>query len=198
MRSLLISFLGFSLFAKDLGDWGLTFPIEEKSPFESMKSKAALHTSEMKKYAEEIENYIQNPPPIVGIGKALEKKSHHYDPTYIVEEDIEIEGRLLAKAGDKINLLEKMELPGGMLFFDGSDPSQVAWARKAPSVFKWVLVKGRPIALENEEKRPIYFDQFGYYTTRFDIHNVPARVKQEGTSLLIEEIPVDEEGEEKK
>ncbi len=197
MKPLLISFLGLSLFAKDLGKSGLTFPIEEKSPFESMKSKAALHTSEMKKYADEIENYIQNPPTIVGIGKALEKKSYHYDPTYIVEEDVEIEGRLFAKAGDKINLLEKMEVPGGMLFFDGSDPAQVAWARKQPSVFKWVLVRGRPIALETEEERPVYYDQFSYYTTRFDIHNVPARVKQEGTFLLIEEIPVDEEGEEK-
>jgi conjugal transfer pilus assembly protein TraW len=196
MKFLLFSFLALSLFAKDLGKSGMTFPIEEKSLFESMKSKAALHESDLKQYAEKIADYIENPPPIAGIGKALEKKSYRYDPTYTVEEDIVVEGRLLAKADDKINPLETMEIPGGMLFFDGSDPSQVAWARLQPPDFKWVLVKGSPIVLQTEEKRPVYYDQFGYYMTRFAIHNVPAKVMQEGTFLLIEEIPV--EGEEKK
>jgi conjugal transfer pilus assembly protein TraW len=185
------------LFGKDLGKSGMTFPIVEESLLESMKSKMALHASEIKKYAAEIEAYIQNPTPIEGISKALEKQSNYYDPTYIVEKDIQIEGRLLAKAGDKINLLKKIELPGGMLFFDGSDPAQVAWARKQPADFKWVLVKGSPLALEKQEERLVYYDQFGYYTTRFDIHHVPAKVKQEGIFLLIEEIPVNEEGEEK-
>jgi conjugal transfer pilus assembly protein TraW len=192
MKSAMIFLVAVTcLFAKDLGKSGMTFPIEEMSLLESMKSKAALHESELKKYAHEIEEYIQNPPPIAGIGKAAEKQSKYFDPTYVVEEDIKVDGRLIAKEGDKINLLEKMEFPGGLLFFDGSDPAQVAWARNQPDDFKWVLIKGSPIALEKQENRPVYYDQFGYYTTRFDIRNAPARVFQKGTLLLIEEIPVE-------
>ena len=51
-------------------------------------------------------------------------------------------------------------------------------------------MKGAPIALEQKEQRPVYFDQGGRYTSRLQIRRIPSRVVQEGASLLIEEIPV--------
>lgn len=189
-----ISFIGSALFAKHLGKSGESFPVEEKNLSESLKSKAALHPLDTQKFSKEVSEYIQNPTSIDGIGKAIEKRSHAYDPTYTLEEDIEINGQRLAEKGMKINPLNHMELPGGLLFFDGSDPAQIAWARRFSTDYKWVLVKGSPLSLENQEKRPVYFDQFGLFTIRFQIQNVPAKVAQAGTVLLVEEIPVDDEG----
>jgi len=186
-----------SLFAKDFGSSGTSFPIEEKNPIDSIECKTALHEEALKQHAQEIEQQIQNPIPLEGIGKAIERKSTYFDPTYLVQEDIEVDGEVIVKAGTQINPLEKFDLPGGLLLFDGSDPAQVAWAKKEPPDFKWVLVKGSPIALEEQEGRPVYFDQLGFLSSRFEINNVPARVKQDGTFLLIEEIPVNDEGAEK-
>ncbi len=195
MKHILLLLLASTcLFAKDLGQSGTGFPIVEDSLAETMKSKAALHEPEIEAYSEEIEAYIQNPTPIAGIGKASEKRTIRHDPTYTLEEDIVIEGELIAKAGMTMNPLEEMTLPGGLLFFDASDPAQIAWAKAAPPDFKWILVKGSPIALEEKEERPVYFDQFGLFTSKFQIQNVPAKVSQDGKYLLVEEIPVDEEG----
>lgn len=180
------------LFSKDLGIQGQTFPIEEKNLIDFMKCKTALHEEDLKRHTEEIEKYIQNPSPIEGIGKATEKRSSYYDPTFTVEEEVALDDKIVAKAGDRINFLETTDLPGGMLFFDGTDPAQVAWAKKEPSDFKWVLIKGSPIALEEQEERSVYFDQFGMLTSQFKIKNVPAKVAQSGAYLLIEEIPIDE------
>ncbi|HSX38481.1 MAG TPA: hypothetical protein VLE95_06595 [Chlamydiales bacterium] len=194
MKYLLLLTLSAATFlvAKDFGKTGTTFPVEEENLLDSLKSKAALHAPKFKQYAEAVQKQIQHPPLIDGIGKAIEKRSWLYDPTHTVEADILLDGERLVKAGTKINPLENIELPGGMLFFDGDDPAQIAWARKESPDCIWVLVNGSPDSLEEREKRAVYYDQLGIFTSRFQIKNVPAKVVQEGSFLRIEEIPDEE------
>jgi len=68
----------------------------------------------------------------------------------------------------------------------------VKWARKEEGECKWVLIRGNPIALEEQEKRGVFFDQQGAICAHFGIEKVPCRLKQEGKRVLIEEIPINE------
>ena len=55
---------------------------------------------------------------------------------------------------------------------------------------KIVLTGGRPLELEREIGSPIYFDQAGELTTKFNISYVPAIVEQEGKYLKVTEINI--------
>lgn len=55
---------------------------------------------------------------------------------------------------------------------------------------KIILTGGRPIELERELENPIYFDQFGELTGRFNIAHVPAIVEQDGKYLKVTEINI--------
>ena len=86
-----------------------------------------------------------------------------------------------------MNPLEHISLSSGLIFLDGTRETHLAWAREQVGNFKWILVKGKPIEIEEKEKRPIYFDQLGVYTSRFHIENIPAKVIQRGKHLQVEE-----------
>lgn len=109
---------------------------------------------------------------------------------------------------------------GRLVFIDGRDASQIAWvkdnhlaeilsnnaaalaenlselnkdhAKNASNSdgTKIVLTGGRPLELEREIGSPIYFDQAGELTTKFNISYVPAIVEQEGKYLKITEINI--------
>ena len=72
-----------------------------------------------------------------------------------------------------------------LLFIDGDDPGQKAWAhskiQKAETreqKIKLILVKGAPLALSEELGLPVYFDQGGILVKKLGIHHVPAVVRQ--------------------
>jgi conjugal transfer pilus assembly protein TraW len=56
---------------------------------------------------------------------------------------------------------------------------------------KIILTGGRPLELEREVGNPIYFDQFGELTGRFNIAHVPAIVEQDGKYLKVTELNID-------
>lgn len=56
---------------------------------------------------------------------------------------------------------------------------------------KIILTGGRPLELERELANPIYFDQFGELTGRFNIAHVPAIVEQDGKYLKVTELNID-------
>jgi conjugal transfer pilus assembly protein TraW len=53
-----------------------------------------------------------------------------------------------------------------------------------------VLIAGKPLELERETNSPIYFDQFGELTKKFNITHVPAVVEQDGKYLKVTEINI--------
>ncbi|MCC8416927.1 MAG: conjugal transfer protein TraW [Rickettsia endosymbiont of Gnoriste bilineata] len=129
-------------------------------------------------------------------------------------------GKLLYARGTRVNPLDYMSWDGKLVFIDGRDASQIAWvkdnylegilsnnaaalaenlselnkehAKNASNSdgAKIVLTGGRPLELEREIGSPIYFDQAGELTTKFNISYVPAIVEQEGKYLKITEINI--------
>jgi len=191
--------------AKDFGVRGKIALIEEDDPMALIQNKLKTmeERGELERHNRELQKKtrmaIERPKPVEGLSKAKETRIFYYDPTYIVPEDIKDHtGKIFYKKGTKVNPLETVTLSSSLLFFDGDDDDQVAFAKEklkeklneklAESSVKLILVKGAPLALSEELKVPVYFDQSGLLTKKLGIHHVPALVTQHGLRLRIEEI----------
>ncbi|HUX79583.1 MAG TPA: type-F conjugative transfer system protein TraW [Alphaproteobacteria bacterium] len=183
--------------ARDCGTHGVIYPIEEEDPIVliQQKLKAMEERGELKLHNIELQKKtkvaIERPKPVEGMTRASEARVFYYDPTYVVKEDLKDHtGRVFYKKGTKINPLETISLSKGLLFFDGDDPDQKAWAQGEiqKGLVKLILVKGEPLVLSEEMNVPVYFDQGGFLTKKLGIRHVPSLVTQERLRLCIEEI----------
>lgn len=201
--------------AKDFGTHGVIHQIDEKDPIVLIQSKLKTmeERGELERHTQELQKKtraaIERPKPVEGLSKAIKSRVFTYDPTYVLPEDIkDHQGRMIHPKGTRINPLETVSLPHDLLFFDGDDADQRAWAfdRIKTSVisdqkskqFKLILVKGAPLALSEELKVPVYFDQSGLLTKKLGIRHIPAVVTQEGRRLRIEEVCFSQVSAEKK
>ncbi|MBX9620686.1 MAG: type-F conjugative transfer system protein TraW [Alphaproteobacteria bacterium] len=199
-----------ALQAKDFGVRGKIAPIEEDDPLVLIQSKLKTmeERGELERHNRELQKKtraaIERPKPVEGITRTTKAREFHYDPTYVVQEDLkDHQGRTIYSKGTRLNPLETVTFSQELLFFDGDDEDQIAFAKEklkekpkeklAESSVKLILVKGAPIALSEELKVPVYFDQSGLLTKKLGIYHVPAFVTQEGMRLRIEEIKKEED-----
>lgn len=183
-----------SLHAKDFGKFGESFPIQERSILDVIHERlSALGDDEIhtlgKKLQTVYEGKLLEPKPVPGIQKADRYEVHHFDPTITVHRDItDHENKVVVLKGTRFNPLSVQKLNRNLIFFDASDEEQVAWAKRESGA--WILVKGKPLELEEKEKRAAFFDQRGVLTKRFGIKKVPTLVSQDGKCLKIESFPL--------
>lgn len=96
-----------------------------------------------------------------------------------------------------------MDLSRRLIFVDGRDQLQVTWLKEQildKSTIdrdnkiedRIILVGGKILDLQEELSTLLYFDQAGELTSKFSIKFVPAIVEQEGKSLKVTEICIDE------
>lgn len=192
----LLLFLGSTccLEGKDFGIQGELFAIEEESLLAALQRQIAQHYSEKNGGAllESIQDRVRSLKSPLVPSEALSPRTYYYDPTYVLKEAItDEEGRTLFAEGARMSPLKHTRLATGLLFFDGSNPSHLSWARSQRGPFKWILVSGNPFELEEKEERPVYFDQEGFYVSKFQIEHIPARITQDNLLLKIEEIPAE-------
>lgn len=132
---------------------------------------------------------VNRPDPVAGLIRAHESRSWPFDPTITLAADIrEAKGELIHAAGTRVNPLDSVALRVPLLFLDGDDPAQIAWALRQDPNAKLILVKGAPLELMKARQRRFYFDQGGNLTEKFGIRAVPARVRQNGRVLEVSEI----------
>ena len=184
--------------AQRLGNYGNVWEIQEQDAIDMLKGKLTQmeKKGELKKlwtdYRDRYLNTIENPEPLPGITKASAAAVRIFDPSFTFAEDIQDHlGNVVVRAGTKVNPLEKMPLTKALIFIDGRDPAQVAFAKTRSDANprdKVILVAGSFLKLNREWKRPIYFDQRGHLSTRMGIKRVPAVVSQKGAVLQIEEL----------
>lgn len=185
--------------AQDLGQVGAVFEITEPCLLTTIQKRlqAFQQTGKLdvlqKEFEGRVRRSLERPRPVAGLAKAWEKKTRSFDPSLTLRSDLKDRGgRVFARAGQRINPLQYVSFGADVLFFDGDDPEQVAWAQREPASSGWVLVKGAPFELQNQVGRPVYFDQGGILAKKFDLQAVPTRVRQEGLVLRIEEVPPQE------
>lgn len=191
---------GLPAYARDFGVRGHQNQIIEQ-PFLKMIHER-LQKVDMEKERQKMEKIakerIHKPLPLENIMPAVQSRTFYYDPTYMLDEDAILPcGKILQKAGTKVNPLEHMELNRRLFFIDSRDKKQVEWlkakliqplAGKEEQVEdRVILVGGLPLELEEELGINIYFDQQGSLTSKFGINYSPAVVEQEVLMLRIEE-----------
>ncbi|WP_228547000.1 conjugal transfer protein TraW [Candidatus Neptunochlamydia vexilliferae] len=191
-----LTVLGASLEAKDFETLGQTFPIKEESLKEVLQTKAKkISQTEIEKQMELLGETVKKEGRVFKKIPWIKEADHYhaffYDPSATLQEDItDAEGKILFSKGTKINPLEHVTLDEGLLFFDGENPKHIKWAESQTGEFKWILIGGDPLKLQEEKKRPVFFDQGGFYSKKFQIEKIPCRITQAGEKLLIEEIPI--------
>lgn len=184
---LYISTFSNIVFAKDFGNRGANYPVAEESILLSLQKKFA--ELDLKKEEERMcsiaEERVRNPIPVSGIMPAKETREFWHDPTYILTEDAVLPcGRVLYKAGTRVNPLDYMNLDRRLFFIDGREEKQVEWLRGQllpdSSSFdkkiedRIILVGGSPPEIQDKLGFEVYFDQGGELTTRFGIRGSPA------------------------
>lgn len=186
--------------AEDLGVAGPVYPIGERSLLAVIEQRlASLRDSGELARLEaaarrRLEGYVREPDG-VALPRAVDYRVRLDDPSLTVPHAIrDHRGEVIHPAGTVVNPLDHVTLSRRLLFFDGHDPGQVAWARalhlSAPSRSKPILTRGSPVALIEAWGTWIYFDQHGRLVERLRIEALPAVVSQEGAHLRIEEIPL--------
>lgn len=185
----------------DLGHYGATFPIVEKDLFSVLRAKlmAAQKSGKMealnKAFAARVKQRLERPTPVEGLTRAVQRRSWLYDPTFVVPKDFsDTRGRVFARAGDRINPLERLPNYNRVLvFIDGDDRQQFAYAvnrskaRPQDKVYI-VLTKGAPLEIMRKDKVEVFFDQSGYLTQKFGFSHLPAVVEKDGLALRVTEV----------
>ena len=181
--------------ARDYGQRGTVFPVIERDLLEQIHSRLTQmeRSGETARLNEDLKRRtiarVGRPDPVAGIVRTGEARRWHFDPTITLAADIRgAKGELIHAAGTRVNPLDSVGLRADLLFLDGDDPDQLAWALKQTVNAKLILVKGAPLELMKARQRRFYFDQGGKLTERFGIRSVPARVRQQGRLLEISEI----------
>ena len=181
--------------ARDYGQRGTVFPVIERDLLEQIHSRLTQmeRSGETARLNEDLKRRtiarVNRPDPVAGIVRASEARRWQFDPTITLAADIRgAKGELIHAAGTRVNPLDSVGLRADLLFLDGDDPDQLAWALKQTVNAKLILVKGAPLELMKARQRRFLFDQGGKLTERFGIRSVPARVRQQGRLLEISEI----------
>ena len=197
------------VYAQDFGTQGHSYQITEQEFLQMIAER--LKKIDMKKEQEKMQSLVrdrvENPRAVEAVKPAIATKSFYFDPTYTLDKDVVLPcGKILHKAGTKVNPLEHMDLNRRLLFIDARKIEQVKWLReqldkplqeqKEPVEDRVILVGGSPFTLKellkDEHKNKVYFDQNGELTTRFGITGSPAVVVQEGLRLKIDETKLTE------
>ncbi len=183
--------------ARDYGQAAQAFPVIEPDLLSTIEGRLRraeasgelARSNEM--FAKRVEAKVRRPDPVAGITPALKARSWDFDPSVTMERDIrDQKGNLIAAAGQRINPLDFVAIRQDLVFIDGDDAGQLAWAttRYSDLKAKIIFIKGSPIEEMTARKRRFYFDQEGKLTSRFGIEHIPAVVSQAGKVMRVSEI----------
>lgn len=196
---LLLSSTALNAVAEDLGVIGPTYEIIERDLIETiqkrfMRMEQSGELSKMQEdYKRRVVDSIERPRPVPGIRSTEVARTFYIDPTYTLAHNVQdSSGKILYPAGTKINPFDYERMNKVLLFFDGRDEKQVAFAKRfiaeSKMSVKPILIAGEPLKLMREWKTHVYYDQGGALTRRLSITQSPAIVSQEGKMIRVDEI----------
>lgn len=191
--------LAVSACAEDLGTIGPTYEISERDLLKVIQDRFRRmeKTGELARmqedYKRRVVDAIEQPKAVAGILSAQTARTFYIDPTWTLDRNVVDEkGNILYAAGTRINPFDFDRLTKALLFFDGRDKRQVAFAKRFMAESKLpvkpILIAGAPLKLMREWKREVFYDQGGALSKRFSIAQSPALVSQEGKRLRVDEV----------
>ena len=117
-------------FGKDFGTQGHSYQITEQEFLQMIAER--LKKIDMKKEQKKMQSLVRdrvgNPRAVEAVKPATATRSFYFDPTYTLDQDVVLPcGKILHKAGTKVNPLEHMDLNRRLLFIDTRRIEQVKW-----------------------------------------------------------------------
>jgi conjugal transfer pilus assembly protein TraW len=113
--------------AGDLGKWGQTVDIAERDFIDEMQSRLAGIDWQARK-DQAVANYWKK-QRFIDLPKAKEERVFYLDATSKVEQDFILpDGRVVARAGQSLDLFKLVPPTFMLVVFDAADPQQVKWA----------------------------------------------------------------------
>ncbi|RNM03029.1 conjugal transfer protein [Ralstonia pseudosolanacearum] len=212
--NLLIPLLAAAIFAtgvacaEDLGTRAQTYRLDRDAAeqFKDVLRKKEA-TGELdqfwRNYRERTLDTIKNPPSL-GIRTDYRVRTELRALRFVVPSDYkDQDGRVIVKRGTVVEPLKQMPLTNGLLFIDGTDPQQVAYAvkRSQAEPLKIVLTAGSAYLMRLKYRDtpwrggkgvPFYLDQRKMIISSLsrlygiDVSSVPAALYQQGDKLAIE------------
>ncbi len=185
--------------ARDYGQMGTVYPVVEADLLQAIRTRLGQleANGETARLNRELKRRtiarVNRPEPVAGIGLVQKMRVWRFDPTIAVERDIvDDKKRVILAAGTRVNPLDTVPLRTPLLFLNGDNPAELAWAtgRFKPHAAKLILVRGAPLELMRQRQRRFYFDQGGKLVAHFGIRATPATVEQDGRVLRITEWPL--------
>ena len=183
--------------ASDHGIVGQTFPIVEPDLLATIEAKlqrlqANGDIDRMNAaFARRAEARVRRPKPVAGITPATEARTWAYDPTITIERDVQDQkGNYIARRGQTVNPLDFTAVTQALVFVDGDNKAEMAWATAQYSDLKAkiILVSGSPLEEMTARQRRFYFDQEGRLTGKLGIRHTPAVAVQDGRVMKLSEI----------
>ena len=183
--------------ARDHGVVGQAFPIIEPDLMATMEAKlqrlqASGGIDRMNtKFARRAEARVRRPKPVAGISAVTEARTWAYDPTIIIERDVQDQkGNYIARAGQSVNPLDFTAVRQALVFVNGDSKAEMDWATSQYSDLKAkiILVTGSPIEEMTARQRRFYFDQEGRLTGKLGVRHTPAVAVQDGRVMKLTEI----------
>ena len=184
--------------AKDYGQVGTVFPLLEPDmlrvielKLRSLQANGQLDAMNQR-LRTRTEARVRRPDPVAGIELATRARTWLFDPSIVIDHDIrDHKGNLISAAGTRVNPLDYVVVTTPLVFIDGDDAAQIAWALKRfDAKARLIMVKGAPLEAMTRHQRRFYFDQAGRLTAKFGITHVPAVVEQAGRAMRVTETPV--------
>lgn len=188
--------------ARDYGQEGATFAILEpdllaviRQRLLRLEATGALDAANRALAARTVAR-VRRPAPVAGMKSATTSRRWLVDPSITAADDYrDARGRVVVARGTRVNPLDTVRLRQPLVFLDGDDRAQLAWAiARLPAAAKLILVRGAPLDLMKARRRRFYFDQGGALTSRLGIRAVPALVEQQGRLLAVREVALGSEG----
>ena len=196
---LLLSALGGPAAAVDYGVFGAVFPVEEPSVLDTIMNRLTEMegNGELAQMQQDMQDTararINRPRPVEGMRHAEAYRHYNVDLSIILDRDLaDHRGVVFARAGTRVNPLEHSRFNQRLVFIDGDDPDQVAFAVDLADreQVKIILVNGAPLELTETHQKLFYFDQGGVISARFGLTVVPSVVTRADPLMMVEEIPV--------
>lgn len=182
--------------AADLGTHGRVWPITETSLLEriAVELGKAEADGRLAAFNGRVRGQIDatfTSPPALPLARAARPASRLFDPSITARRDIrDHKGTLIVARGTRVNPLERMPLAAALIFIDGRDEAQLAFALTRPGPKTIILTGGGPKALMETHGHRMYFDQKGVLTRRFGLTALPSVITQDGPRLRIDEVVV--------
>jgi len=166
----------------NLGVFGKVYPIAEENILEKIRNYKIFEIKNLEKRIKEASEINLNLP----YAKKLRIKEEEI--VYTVPADIRIGDKIIAKKGERINVLEKVKLRKVYVFLeDKMLPQFLAFAKRYPTTF--LITRGNVYELQKKYPDLSIYIAFPIILERLGIERVPTLMYQSGRKLVRVELP---------